>query len=179
MSTFLSASRFFRTCSGERDFVASWRKDLGFVVLVLVVCDVSFFVVVNDEVIFDAQILIDCAGLTCCGRSSNSLSAYSSTIFSAFSTSCASSFSSGGEATWIASIASIISSEEINNKKCCCFFFFNITIYKYACLLDSFGRPRGLMDMASDFESGSCGFESHRGQNFFFHFYSLHSVIRT
>ena len=29
------------------------------------------------------------------------------------------------------------------------------------------GRPRGLMDMASDFESGSCGFESHRGQNFF------------
>ena len=31
-----------------------------------------------------------------------------------------------------------------------------------------FGRPRGLMDMASDFESGSCGFESHRGQNLFF-----------
>ena len=30
----------------------------------------------------------------------------------------------------------------------------------------SVGRPRGLMDMASDFESGSCGFESHRGQIF-------------
>ena len=27
--------------------------------------------------------------------------------------------------------------------------------------------PRGLMDMASDFESEDCGFESHRGQRFF------------
>ena len=27
-------------------------------------------------------------------------------------------------------------------------------------------RPRGLMDMASDFESEDCGFESHRGQTF-------------
>ena len=33
--------------------------------------------------------------------------------------------------------------------------------------------PRGLMDMASDFESGSCGFESHRGQNFFYLFFIL------
>ena len=30
-----------------------------------------------------------------------------------------------------------------------------------------FDRPRGLMDMASDFESEDCGFESHRGQYFF------------
>ena len=29
------------------------------------------------------------------------------------------------------------------------------------------GRPRGLMDMASDFGSEDCGFESHRGQLLF------------
>ena len=33
------------------------------------------------------------------------------------------------------------------------------------------GRPRGLMDMASDFGSEDCGFESRRGQMFFFFYY--------
>jgi hypothetical protein len=40
-------------------------------------------------------------------------------------------------------------------------------VFIYACVQEAIGRPRGLMDMASDFESGSCGFESHRGQYFF------------
>ena len=31
----------------------------------------------------------------------------------------------------------------------------------------SLGWPRGLMDMASDFGSEDCGFESHRGQSSF------------
>ena len=42
---------------------------------------------------------------------------------------------------------------------------------------ESFGWPRGLMDMASDFESGSCGFESHRGQNFFFRFLRFFEIF--
>ena len=45
-----------------------------------------------------------------------------------------------------------------------------------ACLISNLisSWPRGLMDMASDFESGSCGFESHRGQKTFF----LHPLKR-
>ena len=34
------------------------------------------------------------------------------------------------------------------------------------------------MDMASDFESEDCGFESHRGQKFFFWWYKLCTVQR-
>ena len=38
----------------------------------------------------------------------------------------------------------------------------------YFLSLPTIGRPRGLMDMASDFGSEDCGFESHRGQSFSF-----------
>ena len=39
-------------------------------------------------------------------------------------------------------------------------------IYKSYNFWPSLGRPRGLMDMASDFGSEDCGFESRRGQCF-------------
>ena len=40
-------------------------------------------------------------------------------------------------------------------------------IFKSYNFCTSDGRPRGLMDMASDFGSEDCGFESRRGQCFY------------